>query len=141
MKEILKQQSAELKVLKEDHATKRKPASMTSNEFGDMNSRNQLSPSTYYQSPNKGDNITASRSMLSATVGPEKFKAIVKTMEKNKLEGIQSRAELVNLRRTIEKEQSQEQTAKHNELILSRLKIQVTERDREIQRLKRDYEK
>ena len=141
MREILKQQAAELKVLKEDHATKRKPASMTSNDFGEMNHRNQISPSTnYYSKQDKGD-FNASRSMLSATVGPEKYMSIVKNMERNKLEGIQAKTELVNLKRTNEKEQAQDQITKHNELLISRLKIQVTERDREIKRLKRDYEK
>ena len=79
--------------------------------------------------------------MLSATVGPEKFNTFVKKLEKTKLDSMNSKQELKTLKRINEKEVSQEQINKHNELLISRMKIQVSERDREIERQKKDYEK
>ena len=142
MREILKQQTAELKLLKEDHAARRKP-NLTNQTDDYIKNPVYVSP-TYQPSTQYTQQkveTTMSRSMLSATVGPEKFNSFVKKLEKNKLDSMASKQELKTLKRINEKELSQEQANKHNELLISRLKIQVSERNREIERLKRDFEK
>jgi len=71
----------------------------------------------------------------------ENIKQIQTQMDQNKLHNLQTKQDLKEFRRKTEQERDKELTSKQKDLMLSRLTIQVEEREKDIQRLKSDYDR
>jgi L-lactate utilization protein LutB len=68
------------------------------------------------------------------------LKMITTQMDQNKLHNLQTKHELKEFRRKLEQTREKELTTKQKDLMISRLTIQVTERDKDLARLKTDYD-
>ena len=75
-----------------------------------------------------------------ATTIKEDLKMITTQMDQNKLHNLQTKQDLKEFRRNLEQTREKELTTKQKDLLISRLTIQVTERDKDIARLKTDYD-
>ena len=71
----------------------------------------------------------------------DNIKQISTQMDQNKLHNLQTKHELKEFRRKAEQEREKEMSTKQKDLLIARLNIQVEERDRDINRLKSDYDR
>ena len=71
----------------------------------------------------------------------DNVKQIAAHMDQNKLHNLQTKHELKEFRRKAEQEREKELTTKQKDLLISRLNIQVEEREKDITRLKNDYDR
>jgi len=71
----------------------------------------------------------------------DNVKQIAAHMDQNKLHNLQTKHELKEFRRKAELEREKELTTKQKDLLISRLNIQVEEREKDITRLKNDYDR
>ena len=71
----------------------------------------------------------------------ENIKQIQTQMDQNKLHNLQTKQDLKEFRRKTEQERDKELTSKQKDLMISRLTIQVEEREKDIHRLKSDYDR
>lgn len=77
----------------------------------------------------------------SSIINDNNLKQIATQMDQNKLHNLQTKHELKEFRRKQEQEREKDLTTKQKDLLISRLNIQVAEREKDITRLKADYDK
>lgn len=146
MKTQLKSQTEQLKLLQEENIVIKRPTT-TGGSSSVKKIREIRSFKDNYvlkDPPVERDSFNmASPAKSGSAQGQEKdsVKMISMQMEQNKLHNLQKKQELKEFRRKEEQEREKELTIKQKDVLIARLNIQVEERDKDIIRLKNDYEK
>jgi len=71
----------------------------------------------------------------------DQFKQIMKDIERDRFMNLSAKQELKDLKRKEIVEKERELTEKEKDTLLARLKVQVEERDKDLQRIKVEYER
>ena len=78
--------------------------------------------------------------MAKTTIGSDKFKELKASIEKNRFFSNKAKEDLNTLRRVNEQEELKDFTQKQAETLICRLKIQVEEKERDLEKMTKDYE-
>ncbi|RZJ30818.1 MAG: hypothetical protein EOO18_11185, partial [Chryseobacterium sp.] len=139
LKTQIKSQGEQLKLLQEENIVMKRPTTASSSvkKIKDIKAQRETLYSrekdTFERVSFEGMQTTKSAN----SVMFENIKQIQTQMDQNKLHNLQTKQDLKEFRRKTEQEREKELTSKQKDLMLSRLTIQVEERDREMHNMRR----
>jgi di/tripeptidase len=143
LKTQLKSQNDQLKVLQEENIVIKRPMTTGSSTVKKIREIKSYKDNlTLKESPMDRESPNGVSTVKAASsAGHDSIKLISMQMEQNKLHNLQTKQDLKEFRRKAEQEREKELTVKQKDVLIARLNIQVEERDKDISRLKNDYER
>jgi len=139
----IKSQGEQLKLLQEENIVMKRPTTGSSSvkKIKDIKAQRE---NLYSRERDTFDRVSFEGMQTTKSANSvmfENIKQIQTQMDQNKLHNLQTKQDLKEFRRKTEQERDKELTSKQKDLMLSRLTIQVEEREKDIHRLKSDYDR